>query len=260
MSSTDLEVWVERLAATSNSNTKLWHYWHAKSAEEKLLAAIVTDILQLNGSRFLNFNMSVVFTESKTDLVLRDDRWYQIKVSRYGMVDWDAVYTATLQEVAAILSWDYQRGQSWADYALALGVSLAPVEFIFREPYGSRGTVKTPYGPLDLTFGRDSITAPDGSWSGVPISIIKDFVNIEDRTGRVHRVRGEEIHPDSGKLTRVLPLSKTVGRAYRVRFGKSFIEDSGERFFALYQVSGSRVAVLSASGERRTVLARDLTL
>lgn len=259
MSTLAHDAWVDRLATANNNSTQLWHYWHAKSSEEKLLAAIVTDIRLLNQDQFPQFNLSVVFVDSKVDLVVLDDHWDRIKVSRHGMVDWDAVYTATLQEVATALSVDYQRGQRWADYARVLGIPLTPVEFTFREPYGSQGVVKTPYGPLSLTFGQDSITAPDRSWSGVPIRIVKDFVDIEDKTGKVHRVRGEEIHPHSGDPSKILLTWKNLGRIYRVRFGWSYIEKDGKRFYALYQVSRSRIVVLSADGERRTIRIEDLT-
>jgi len=252
-----LTAWVEELSAASNNSSMLWDYWHAKSFEEKLLASIVTDIRQRNQDQFPRLASKIVFNDSRKGLVLRDRRWNDIRVSRHGMGAWDAVLTAVLQEVAVDLSQDAKRGQAWADHARALGVSLAPVEFTFREPFGSRGTVKTPYGPLDVTFGQDSITAPDGSWTGVPIAVVKDFVDIEDSTGQVHRVRGEEIHPHSGDLAKVLPLEQRISYA-TVRFGKHFVDEGGKRFYALYRISGSRVATLSADGLRSVARVTDL--
>jgi len=259
MSPDALNAWVEKLSSASNNGAMLWDYWHAKSFEEKLLAAIVTDIRQRNQDQFPQLASKIVFSDSKKDLIFRDFRWNDIRVSRHGMGDWDAVLTAVLQEVAVDTSEDQERGQAWADHARALGVSLRPVEFTFREPLGSRGTVKTPYGPLDLTFGQDWITAPDGSWGGVPIAIVKDFVDIEDKSGKIHRVRGEEIHPHSGDLSKVLPVTKRISYT-NVRFGQSFVEQDGKRFHALYRISGSRVAALSADGEKRTVEIKALTL
>jgi len=259
MSPDALNTWVEKLSSASNSNSKLWNYWHAKSFEEKLLAAIVTDIRQRNQDQFPQFTGQLVFTDTKKSLVNWDDYWSHIRVSRHAMGNWDAVLTAVLQEVAFELSGDEARGQDWADHARALGVSLRPVEFTFREPLGSRGTVKTPYGPLDLTFGQDWITAPDGSWGGVPIAIVKDFVDIEDKSGKIHRVRGEEIHPHSGDLTKVLPVTQRICYT-NVHLGKSFVDEAGKRFYALYRISASRVGTLSADGEKSIARITDLNL
>lgn len=251
MSPDALTAWVEKLSTLRGDSS-------AQSPEERLLVAIVADIRELNRDQFSReWQPGVVFSESKKRLIRWDDFWHNIRVSRYGMSDWNSVLTAVLQEVAVRLSGDEKRGQGWADYAQALGVSPAPVEFIFREPFGSRGTVKTPYGPLDFTFGKDSITAPDGSWTGVPIAVVKDFVDIEDSSGQVHRVRGEEIHPHSGDLTKVLPVTKR-GIYADVHFGKSFVEEGGKRFYALYQISGVRVATLSADGLKSTARVMEL--
>jgi len=242
-------------------------YWgkryQARSEDEKLLSAIIRDAY-LKNSREVHSGSSpfvVIFRDSKQVLTapITSPRGCTILVSRYGLTDWDAALTAALQDLATLLLEEGQWTISWRELVRRLGVSPDPVRFQYREPVGSVAVLKTPYGDLPVIFGKTMLGTVGGAQSGVVIAASRTHVELEDRLGVVHRLRAEEVHPQSGRLDRVVPLTKVVGSLSTVRFGESSLERGGKTFYALEHLSGRRVSVLAADGEKLVVKVDELT-
>jgi len=269
LSPADYAQWVDSLVL-ANSQKRHAPSLQPETDAERLLVAILTDLLdqyyrQLKDPRV---HVAVVLKRTKKTLAARERMdsgtgrhlYSQIAVSRYGFADWDAVLTAALQVVAAIVSEDPKRGKLYRRAAKKLGVAPEPVEFIFREPVGSATVLKTPYGDLPVIFGKTMLATADGERGGRVIAASLTHVELEQRQGVVHRLRAEEVHPDSGKLDCLVPSSKLVAYQYQVDFGKSSLERNGKTFYALEQISGTILSALAADGERCFVTADELTL
>jgi hypothetical protein len=261
LSPDDRAQWIRSMVEVNRSRTFTDSQSGPHSADEELLVAVVTDLVELNPRWDLN-RFGLFFGQSKRRLLGRDfpGRAQWLTVSRYGMGDWDAALTAVLQELAGILSEDPKRGKRWTKMVGKLGASPAPVEFIFREPVGSVRTLKTPYGDLSVAFGVTELSTANRTLGGRVISASRTHVELEEKPGVRHRLRIEEVHPDSGKLDRVVPLTKLVGYLTTVHFGKSSLERSGKTFYALEHISGRRVSVLAADGEKLIVKVDELTI
>lgn len=254
LSSEALDLWLEERSALVKAP---WpDRWQPSSEDELLLQAVISDAL---GD--LAEDYTVVFGKSRNDLVRTYVYPNRIEVSRFVLEDWDLAFDLAMQEVARGLLLSvggYSRAarQKMAARLGALGRESS--EFVYRGEHGKLVTLSTPYGPLAVVLGVDQFSSTVSGVSGLVVDGFGEWVSLEDAQGKAHRIRAEEIHPESGDLNEIIQHRAQVG-GHAVVYGESFANGpDGEALYALYRISPSKIAVISESGTRSTVAPAEL--
>lgn len=251
LSPEELAEWIEAEVASNQSRAGLHSYWQPKTEKERLLTAIVSSCADDS------YGFSLIFGRSKTKLISYDPRRGWIELSRYALADWDLAFDAIMQIVAELLTGYERETDQWHRAVAKLGASPKLRELVVRDPLGRRDSMATPYGPLDFTVGRTQFHTEEGL-GGVVIAANRELITIEAKDGSIHRLRAERLHPDSGRLDRVIRRIQTF-HGESVHFGESYVEKDGKRYYAIEWIS-HRVMALAKDGSRLTPLATELRL
>lgn len=256
LSPEELAEWIDAGVKANQDRTGIGDsYWQPQTEQERLLTAIVSGIAEDSAHNF-----GLIFGLSKNKLISYIPRPKWIEISRYALTDWDVAFDATMQVVAERITGGHRRNAiEWRNAVKALGASTQLHKLVVRDPVGEYGSMVTPYGPLDYTIGKTQLHTDDGI-SGVVIAANREILTIEAKDGSIHRFRAERLHPDSGKLNRVIGRTKTR-KGQTVHLGKSNVVNvkDGKRYYAIEWISPYRVMALAKDGSRLSPKATELS-